>query len=492
MSLARGAVLMVAATAVQQIIDVATVMILTRSVAQHDYGTYGQCSLAVQTLLPLLVLGLPTTISSLLPRLQGDDRQGAFLCLTMGRLALFGLIGGGGLAASAGAIGALFDNPDLPGVLRLAGLTLGCEVAAAHHPHFYTISGRLGRYAVLSIAYSAVRVGLVCAIVAWAAPQDIIAWSVGGMASCSAARLAFVTIDALRWRNANPGGAHPEDGAHQWRSALPLGVAQAIGTVNRVADKNIVAGLTSPAQYAVYSAGAFEVPLIGSITGAITSVLLPRLSAQFRTDGDNSGLIEAWGRCALVSACVVAPMFFALLAFPDGLISLLFSDRYLAAVPIFLTFLALVPIRCIDFTCLLLAADRNGWITRGLAVAAALEVAGCLILLPAVGPWGAAAAYVAATASLAIFLALATAHIYRVSASRVLPWARLSRIFLICGIAALPAIILARSLDLTPTMRLFVGSGGIGICACGALWFIEKDLRRNVIASLVRTQAVNP
>lgn len=486
MSLARGAVLMVVATAVQQAIDVVTVMILTRTVSQHDYGTYGQCSLVIQTLLPLLVLGLPTTISSLLPRLDGGGRQAVFLRRTTLRLALFGVLGGGSLAVSAGAIAEMFDNPDLHGVVQLAGLTLACEVAAAYHPHFYTVSGRLGRYALLCISYSAIRVVLICVIAACVPPADMVHWVVAAMAVCSAVRLAIVTCDAWTWQSGQPAEPHPEDARHQWNSALPLGIAQAIGTVNRMADKNIVASLTTPTQYAVYSAGAFEVPLIGSITGAINAVLLPRMSQDFGPDVDNANVLRRWRLSVIASGFVIIPIFFALLAFPFGVISILFSDAYLSATPIFMVFLALIPVRAIDLMSPLIAADHNGLITRGLLAAVVIEAAALVSLVLLFGPYGAAGAFVLATYGYCVISLIWIGRVYRTDLSYLLPLRAIFRIALISGSIAVFVYLILMQFHLSHRVNLFIGAPSICVLAWSIMARNDPDIVRIVTAVTVR------
>lgn len=60
--------------------------------------------------------------------------------------------------------------------------------------------------------------------------------------------------------------------------SVPLGVSSMVGTLFTTLDKLIISSMLTPAIYAVYTQGARELPLFGTITGAINTVMIVDLT----------------------------------------------------------------------------------------------------------------------------------------------------------------------------------------------------------------------
>ena len=74
-------------------------------------------------------------------------------------------------------------------------------------------------------------------------------------------------------------------------------------TVNRRLGQVLVAALCAPASFAVFVNGAMEIPLIGIVTGSVTSVLIVDYTKMYR-EGQLSEIVSlirrAMVKCALV------------------------------------------------------------------------------------------------------------------------------------------------------------------------------------------------
>jgi FkbM family methyltransferase len=98
----------------------------------------------------------------------------------------------------------------------------------------------------------------------------------------------------------------------------------------------------SDAEYAIYAVGCFELPLIGMLSEAVTSVLIPRMS-EWQSQNRQSEMIELTTRAMKKLALVYFPLFIFLFITAYDFITTLFTDSYAASVPIFQINITLLP-----------------------------------------------------------------------------------------------------------------------------------------------------
>lgn len=126
--------------------------------------------------------------------------------------------------------------------------------------------------------------------------------------------------------------------------SVPLGLASMVGTLDSYLDKWIVSAMLSPETYAVFANGAHEIPFIGAITGAITTVILVDMTRACKC-GDYAQALQLFRGAAEKTSMILLPIMMLLLVLSEPLIAFLYTDAYLGAVNVFRVYVLFLPMR---------------------------------------------------------------------------------------------------------------------------------------------------
>jgi len=177
------------------------------------------------------------------------------------------------------------------------------------------------------------------------------------------------------------------------RYSVPLGLAAMLGTITLQLHSLIVAAMCSPEDFAVYVNGAMEIPLIGLITGSITTVVFAEM-ADMCSKGDKAGALQLFHKASIKSACILFPTMCFLLATAEPFIVLLFSERYHASVIPFVIFLLVLPVRIVVYGAALMALGMTRVVLMRSAITLVVNAILCFVLVKTIGYIGAAIAIV--------------------------------------------------------------------------------------------------
>jgi O-antigen/teichoic acid export membrane protein len=125
--------------------------------------------------------------------------------------------------------------------------------------------------------------------------------------------------------------------------AVPLGSAGLLLIVETDFHSYFIARQFSPAIFAVYMVGTFQLPLIGLLQEAANSVLIGRVSI-LQQQRQNREIVLLTARAARKLASVYFPLYAFLLVAGRELIQLLFTNQYAESWPIFAVNLTLLPL----------------------------------------------------------------------------------------------------------------------------------------------------
>jgi O-antigen/teichoic acid export membrane protein len=327
---------------------------LSRVMSQSEYGTYRQTFLVYEFASPLLILGMPQALFVFVGRKPDLAKQ--YTLVNMGMLfasgLLFGLLI---LTLGKNLISELWDNPALSASLGIMSL-YGC--------FFYptqTISGCLmgiGK-AHLVLTYNVstrilIMASVIGAVVIWGpyASTALMGVMLGTILSLLVAISLVVKFcpqseEKFSWAMLR----------EQVGFAVPVGLASLFGSISLSIDRLIVSCLTNAENYAIYANGAVELPIVGIITGSITAVIMPEMSAAFAA-GDKSKALELWHQAAVKSALVLFPICALFMISADTFITLLYSEKYAASAIPFRYYLLLLPARIVVFGALFQAMNK--------------------------------------------------------------------------------------------------------------------------------------
>ena len=251
----------------------------------------------------------------------------------------------------------------------------------------------------------------------------------------------------------------------------PILAASLVGVLGREFDKLIISVFFSTADFAVYSCGAVQIPLIGILTTSMAAAIMPNMVVAWE-HGDREGALAVWKAAIRKVSLVMYPVFALCAVSAVNLMVLLFTKDYEAAAWPFFVYLLVLPTRVAVYGTVLRSAGQ----TRPIAVSSvvtlivnisigiALVYLGQQVFpetrLAFVGP-----AIGATTAEYAGIIYLLT-RILRVSGQplrRLMPWKDLAHVMGISLAAALPTLLIPLE-ALSVEARLAIRARGSSRC----------------------------
>jgi O-antigen/teichoic acid export membrane protein len=192
------------------------------------------------------------------------------------------------------------------------------------------------------------------------------------------------------------------------RYSVPLGLATMLGTITLQLHSLIVAAICSPEDFAVYINGAMEIPLIGLVTGSITTVVFAEM-AEMCSKGDKAGALQLFHKASIKSACILFPVLCFLLVTAKPFIVFLFSEQYHGSITPFVIYLFVLPVRIVVYGAAFMALGMTRVILFRSIFDLAINGILCFVLVKMIGYIGAPIALV-----LTLFLWTTPFNLYKV------------------------------------------------------------------------------
>jgi O-antigen/teichoic acid export membrane protein len=433
---------------------------LARTLDQSEFGTYRQLFLIYGTIYGIAQMGLAESLFYFLPSAPRD--AGRHVANSMCGLAAAGFACLTLLWAGRDGLGRWLSNAALPDHLPLLGLFLLLMLSSSGLEIVLTARNRFGA-AACAYALSDVLRTVLCLLPVLRSGRlhDLLL----GAVAFGALRLGAAAVHAGREFR---GDLRPDRALlrRQLAYALPFELAVLVEIVQWNYHQYAVAHTFDPATFAIYSVGCLQVPLVDLIAGSACNVAMVRMGEQ-RRDGRVEAMRTTWHDAVRTLAAIFVPIVGVLLVTGRDLVTLLFTDAYLASVPIFMVWTLSFLLQALPLDAVLrVFAD-----TRALLVIGALK----LVFIATTIGWFLSelhllGAVVATLSAACVAKGLALARIKRLMGLRaadLLPWGSLAA-FAGCGaLAALPAL-LAGSLPLAAPGRLVAG-GLVYAAAYGGL-----------------------
>jgi O-antigen/teichoic acid export membrane protein len=329
-------------------------MILARVLPKTDYATIKQTMLAYNFVAPVLMLGLPSALYFFLPRNENRQRgitiDNIIILLVLALLfSAFLAFGGHHLLAKR------FNNPSLD-------ITLKWMIAYPIYVMPVSILGAVlvskGKVKLLTI-YNIITQFL---LVVFTIGAVLYTRSYSGPLLVQIALPAIFAIGAiyLIFKNLPKDSLRPKIKSIKaiLRYAAPLGIASMMGTIMLQLDKVIVSAMCTPEEFANYVNGAIEIPLIGIITGSISTIILADMSKMCHA-GNKDEALRLFKTAALRSSAILFPVMIFLLISAKPFIVTLYSSKYLESITPFTIYLFILPVRTVMYGSALMALGNT-------------------------------------------------------------------------------------------------------------------------------------
>lgn len=181
-----------------------------------------------------------------------------------------------------------------------------------------------------------------------------------------------------------------------------------------------------PVQFAVCSNGAWLLPIIPIVASATMSVLLPNFMRMIGDQAFNENVLALWRRATEKTVFVVYPCIAFAFFHAEAIISIPFSEKYLASTSIFRVHLLVGAFDAITFSPMMMAMGYVGSYTIAHLVACAFVWIAAVILAMAPMPLVCiAAAFVASVGIVVILCVGSIACELEVLLAKVVPLKRI-------------------------------------------------------------------
>lgn len=430
-----GKVIIVASgQAATTLASLVTAAVLARLFTRSDYAVYRQTMMVYAVAAPFVALGFNQALLYFLP--TESDRPRSVLVenlilLTLGGAVLtaFLLLGGNDFLAKR------FDNPELARTLLILAPYPLLMLPAGSFSACLLARDRTTQAAIFNVASRLViLVAVLAPVTVWTAPDVAVRGLVGGSLITASGAMWFM----FRACREGPWAPTLAGMRRQASYALPLGLATLVGTIDRSLDKVMVSTMCSPVDFAVYVNGAMEIPLIGIVTGSITSVLIVEYRVLF-AEGRTDEALRLIHRAMIKGALILVPVMFILMILAPELMRVLYGVTYSESALPFRVYLLLLPIRTLTFGAILMATGRSAYVFVNAGLTLAANALLTYFAIHLFGATGAAIATVSAVYMVAVpFLTLILHRALNCRVCTLYPLVELSKIAAAAIAATLP------------------------------------------------------
>jgi len=428
-------------------------MIAARLLTKHDFATLKQTMLAYNFVAPILMLGLPNALYFFLPkekiRKKGVLIDNLLLLFILSIIfSIFLLVGGHELLSMR------FNNPDLNSTLKwmipypifvMPASILGAVLLTQNKTLTLTLYNILSSLAITLLATIAILITK-----SYTGPLLIQIYF---------PLLLLPIILWLCYKNVPGDFALPNRKSmiEMLKYSIPLGLASMLGMIMLETNKIVVSFMCTPEQFANYVNGAIEIPLIGVVTGSISTVILVDMTKYIHLNNKPEAL-KLFKKAALKSSAILFPVMIFLLTVGREFIVTLFSEKYLESVKPFYVFLFVLPIRIVLYGSALMALNKPKVILYRSAFDLLINTLLSIILIKLLGYLGAAIATI-----LTLYLWTVPYNLYKiaqgfeVNSLDTLPFKKIGNIFFICIIFA-PFSLLHLFLSISAPLKLILAA----------------------------------
>jgi O-antigen/teichoic acid export membrane protein len=307
-------------------------LLVTQIVANHVYDRLGFAYVAAvfliyQTSIALGSLGLPDAVFYFIGRYP--ERASAIVRQTSALLLAAALVVIPIALGAAVLITQSDGKIDLLPALPWLAIVVLVELPTQPAVNQLIAHGYATVASILYAGFAALQTvaGLVPAMTGWSMTWIPVAMAVFGMTRLLAhlyiLRRIYPMTPGQRW-------LVPAQMKEIFTFALPSGVAATVGKLNPQIDKYAVEFVLGSEMLAVYSAAAFELPLVTMIPYAIGAVMQVRYVRLFAS-GERDELRRLWYQTVEKTMILVVPLAVLIIVLAPDLISLAYEPQYIVA-----------------------------------------------------------------------------------------------------------------------------------------------------------------
>lgn len=454
---------------------------LARLITPGELGSFRQLFLIYSTFSTLLLLGIPQSMLYFLPRCGSLEDQRKIISRTLNIISLLAVLFTLAILLLRGTIAEKFNNPALEQLLLIYAI----------YPLFMFITQvfssimmgmksplRAAKFTIFAISTDAI---LIMGTAFFTRNLQLIVWAVIASAML---QWLYARIKLWQYSSLNLGwdwGKMRE----QFAYCLPLGLSTIIGTLSVQLDKFMISGFFSPQQFAVFSLGAMELPLVGILANSIYSVLLPQLSS-----GNPAQMGSLYSAAVRKNALLVFPITVLFFLFARPIMVFLYGSVYAEAALYFRIYLLALPVRIAIYDILFQASGKTKIIMLNSLLILCCNAMLNYLFIRLWGMQGAAIATVVVTWLSMLLYLLQMKGILKLQLRSFFPWTKIAKTCAAAMLASLTSLPVINFFSI-PLLSMFLG-GTVFVVVyllLGRLFGVILDYDLQLISSMLKESA---
>lgn len=409
-------------------------LVNVRTLSKDEYGYYRQFWLLFETISPILILGFSRSLLYFLPRVDNRGERSAYLTQTVLFLALGSLIAAIVYAVMARTLGEGLGAAARAFYWRLTFFTF-FMVVTDYMEMLFVAQQRPVAQAVYHASVWGLQAIVVIAVSYLLGDVSSVIWALAffGMArflyavTYTHARygfsLRFISLASIK---------------EQVSFAVPVGLAGIGLLLLTQTDKFIINSFLGREAFAVYSVGAFQLPLVGIIQTSIGNITFP-LMAQYQKLGDHAAMLDLWRRSLMKTMILFFPLFVFFEVTARPFITIMFTEEYADATPVFMAYMLLFLRSSVETGNVIQAFNRTKFLFIGFLIAFPVNVALGLLMYKLMGRIGVPLATLITMSVLTIVNLWYTASLLGATLPQLFPIRDVTKRFLA---AAIPGVVM--------------------------------------------------
>ena len=306
-------------------------MIIARYRTLEENGTYTQILLVINTVMSFAVLGLPNSITYFIGKSNKKEERDTFTSTYYVSLLTISLLVGIILYCISPVIADFYNNDALISVRYTFLLLPGCLQITSTVSDVLIGYGEVIVLVIYRIIYSVLvlAVNILMVVMGWSFNLYMLVYA----ALLAGLSVAVVLIIKFRVNVKHFFSFDKKLIGEVLKFCIPLGIATIIGTLSLEFDKLFISTMYSTEVLGMYNYMAKELPIV-AVTSSVTSILLPS-TARLISNGNKEKAIQLWKNSTVVTFAITAFFVSGVFVYAEQVISILYSDKYLAGATIF-------------------------------------------------------------------------------------------------------------------------------------------------------------
>jgi O-antigen/teichoic acid export membrane protein len=339
-------------------------MVNVRALSVEEYGYYGQFWLFFSTLSPLLVMGFPRSLLYYFPRSESEHEKSVYVAQTVAYLFVISLVAMAVYTGMGKLLGGGLGEMVRTFYWRLCAFTM-FMLLSWHMDELFVADRKVERQSLYYVVIAVTRSIVVITTAWYTRSVGAIIWA---LTIFAAAKAAFALIYTKVVYRPAVRQVSLSTIREQISFALPLGMMGVATLLLSQTDRFIINRMLGREAFAIYSVGAHQLPFVTIIASSVASITFP-LMARLQKEKRLDDFIDLWKRAWLKTAVLFCPICVFLMVTADQFVTILFTDQYSDAVPVFRIYLLLFLNATTDYGGVLAAFKKQKYLLQITAMA---------------------------------------------------------------------------------------------------------------------------